>query len=155
MLGSSILGRADRRARIGCGPAAAPRGRAPQQGHPVRPPRGPTSSVGGRRARQRLSWWLLQRTLRARSRRQPQRGTRDAERIATTVRAELANLRIERYLQDQGYSRKEILEMTHVRRPKETTAERAMRKGWSEGREIGCRKGRTRCPGDCAALVMG
>ena len=71
------------------------------------------------------------------------------------MRAELANLRIERYLQDQGYSRKEILEMTHVRRPKETTAERAMRKGWSEGREIGCRKGRTRCPGDCAALVMG
>jgi hypothetical protein len=37
-------------------------------------------------------------------------------------------LRIERYLQDQGYSRKEILEMIHVRRPKETTAERAMRK---------------------------
>ena len=64
------------------------------------------------------------------------------------MRAELGNLRIERYLQDQGYSRKEILEMIHVRRPKETTAERAMRKGWSEGR-----KGGTRCPGDRAALV--
>jgi hypothetical protein len=52
------------------------------------------------------------------------------------VRAELGNLRIERYLQDQGYSRKEILEMIHVRRPKEPTAGRAMRKGWSEGREM-------------------
>jgi hypothetical protein len=59
---------------------------------------------------------------------------RDAERIARAVRAELGRLRIERFLQDQGYSRDEIREMIPDRQTRETTHARAVRKGWSAQR---------------------
>jgi hypothetical protein len=60
----------------------------------------------------------------------------EAKRIAWELRAELGRLRIERIFEEQGYTPDEIAElMPKPRAKKETTAERAKRKGWSAGRE--------------------
>jgi hypothetical protein len=60
----------------------------------------------------------------------------EAKRIALSLRAELGRLRIERFFEEQGYTPDEIAElMPKPRAKKETTAERAKRKGWSAERE--------------------
>ena len=54
----------------------------------------------------------------------------EAKRIALALRAELGRLRIERFFEEQGYTPAEIAElMLKPRARKETTAERARRKG--------------------------
>ena len=58
----------------------------------------------------------------------------EAKRIAGAVRTELGRLRIARFFHEQGYSRQEIAAMEPKPRARETTAERAKRKGWSAGR---------------------
>ena len=56
----------------------------------------------------------------------------EARRIALALRAELGKLRIERFFEEQGYTPDEIAElMPKPRAKKETTAERARRKGWT------------------------
>jgi len=60
----------------------------------------------------------------------------EAKRIALALRAEFGRLRIERFFEEQGYTPDEIAElMPKPRAGKETTAERARRKGWSAERE--------------------
>jgi hypothetical protein len=60
----------------------------------------------------------------------------EARWIALALRAELGRLRIERFFEEQGYTPDEIAElMPKPRAKKETTAERAKRKGWSAERE--------------------
>ena len=60
----------------------------------------------------------------------------EAKRIALALRAELGRLRIEKFFEEQGYTPDEIAElMPKPRAKRETTAERAKRKGWTAERE--------------------